>query len=111
MPSNDDCANALTIGEGSTPFSNLSATTDGPDEPGLCNSAGDTQVQADVWFLYNASCNGTAIVNLCRKPSTSAGSLRAGCTAGFPMSVGQRTVEADEIVKRSGCIKVPAGFT
>ena len=62
---NDSAANAVIVGEGSWPFSNRGATLDGTAD-GLCRDvAGDTQVQADVWFLHNASCDGRVTVDTC----------------------------------------------
>lgn len=64
-PANDDCADAIAIGDGGTLFHNLGATTDGPDEPALCDNAGSSQVDADVWYSYTASCAGQVIVDTC----------------------------------------------
>jgi hypothetical protein len=64
-PLNDDCAAAVSVGDGSTPVHNLGATTDGPAEPASCNFFGDPQITADVWYRYTASCTGTATINLC----------------------------------------------
>ncbi len=46
-------------------FSTVGATTDGPTEANLGFCCGDLQVNQDVWFLYTASCSGTASVSLC----------------------------------------------
>ncbi|MGE0481782.1 MAG: hypothetical protein AB7Q17_15050 [Phycisphaerae bacterium] len=62
---NDQCANATPIGNGTTAFDTTAATTDGPDEPALCTNAGFSQVNNDVWFRYTASCTGVATVDLC----------------------------------------------
>lgn len=61
----DDCADAIAIGDGTTEFSNVGATTDGPDEPGMCDFFSQTQVNQDVWFLYTATCQGTVTASLC----------------------------------------------
>jgi hypothetical protein len=62
---NDDCIDAWPVAEGVLPFSNLLANTDGPDEPGICDFFGYTQVDSDVWFRYTASASGEATVSLC----------------------------------------------
>ncbi len=62
--SNDFCANEAPIFEGSTPFSTIGATTDGPVEPQLFPGA-DPQVNQDFWFVYVASCAGQATASLC----------------------------------------------
>jgi len=64
-PANDDCANATAVPSGTTPFSNLNATTDGPDEPAACDFFGYTHIESDVWFRYTAPCSGTVTVSLC----------------------------------------------
>lgn len=62
---NDACACPLFVADGWTLFTNLTATDDGPSEPGICNLFGDPRIQADVWFCYEATCNGEAVVSLC----------------------------------------------
>jgi hypothetical protein len=62
---NNDCADAIEVTDGVTAFTNIDATTDGPDEPGVCDFFEYTQVDSDVWFLYNASATGDVTVSLC----------------------------------------------
>lgn len=62
---NDSCATPITVGDGITAFSNMEATTDGPDEPDACNFFDYTQLASDVWFCYQATCSGEAVVSLC----------------------------------------------
>ncbi|MHC5114854.1 MAG: GEVED domain-containing protein [Planctomycetota bacterium] len=64
-PTNDDCSNATVVGLGSTPFETFGATTDGPEEPALCDSGEDEDVAADVWFELTAPCGGTFTASLC----------------------------------------------
>ncbi|MBK8268216.1 MAG: hypothetical protein IPK83_07870 [Planctomycetes bacterium] len=64
-PANNNCANALPIADGATPFSTVNATTDGPDEPGACTKFSDTQVNQDIWFVYTASCTGELTLSTC----------------------------------------------
>lgn len=63
-PSNDNCAAAIPIGDGSLTYASFGATTDGADHF-QCNFFGRTQIDADIWYLYTASCTGTAVVSLC----------------------------------------------
>lgn len=63
-PPNDLCSDALVVGEGSTPFSNVAATTDGPNEP-QCEFFGQSQVSSDLWYVYTATCGGSAVFSLC----------------------------------------------
>ncbi|MHC5004806.1 MAG: hypothetical protein ACYTJ0_16980, partial [Planctomycetota bacterium] len=63
---NDDCADALPIEDGVTPFNTLEATTDGPENPeGICNDFGQNQTYNDIWYDYTASCDGTLLVTTC----------------------------------------------
>lgn len=61
---NDACANAITITNGTLTYNNLTATTDGPDDL-LCSFFGRTQVESDIWYVYTATCTGTAVFSLC----------------------------------------------
>jgi len=56
QPPNDDCADAIAIGDGTFFFTNEGATTDGPTHCGL---------RRDIWFTYTASCTGVATVQTC----------------------------------------------
>lgn len=62
---NDSCLAPLPIADGVTAFSNSGASTDGPDEPGLCDFFSYTHIDADVWFCYTAPISGTVTVSLC----------------------------------------------
>ncbi|MBC7836113.1 MAG: hypothetical protein H7Y88_13590 [Phycisphaerales bacterium] len=64
-PSNDDCANATEVEQGSTGFSTVGATLDGPIENTDCLNAGDAQIGSDVWFRYVADCTGVVRVSTC----------------------------------------------
>jgi hypothetical protein len=64
-PFNDLCQDVLFVGPGQTPFTNISAGTDGPSEPGTCNISGDSNIQRDVWFGIFAECNGVATISVC----------------------------------------------
>jgi hypothetical protein len=64
-PANDFCSNATVTFGGSTPFSTVGASTDGPNETSGCNFNGYTQIDNDIWFWYGAQCTGTATVSLC----------------------------------------------
>lgn len=65
VPPNDNCADAVEVFDGATAFSNVGATTDGPEEPDACGKANDFNVAADVWFEYNATCTGNLTIDLC----------------------------------------------
>ncbi|MBL9031100.1 MAG: hypothetical protein JNM80_05275 [Phycisphaerae bacterium] len=64
-PGSNACASRAPITNGTTAFSTIGATTDGPMES-LCGFGfGDLQVNQDIWFSYTASCTGLATVDLC----------------------------------------------
>ncbi|NOT02303.1 MAG: hypothetical protein HOP29_16980 [Phycisphaerales bacterium] len=48
-PTNDDCANAISVGLGDFSFDTTGATTDGP--PASCSA-----MQNDVWFRFIGTC-------------------------------------------------------
>ncbi len=62
-PANDDCDAPTEIHGGFTHFSNISATTDGPEEVGCY--PGQDSFGADVWFRYDAVASGTLAVSAC----------------------------------------------
>ncbi len=56
--SNDDCAGATCVGEGSHAYDLTGSTLDGPAD---C----DSNMQNDVWMSYTASCTGMATIGTC----------------------------------------------
>jgi len=64
-PANNACGAATVISVGSTPFTTVGATTDGPTEAGCNFCCSDPQVNQDVWYRYTAACTGQATVDLC----------------------------------------------
>lgn len=58
-PANDDCANAIVIGNGTVTGTLIAATNDGDA------SCGVSSASPDVWYMYTATCNGTLFVNTC----------------------------------------------
>ncbi len=63
-PANDDCANRIDVPPGTTPFSTVGATTDGPDHVG-CLAFGDSGVQSDIWFNHVANASGPLQIDTC----------------------------------------------
>ncbi len=59
---NDNCEDRIVVGNGTTPFSNVGATTDGTPNA-LCDFFGDNDVQSDVWFNYFATDTGLTDIN------------------------------------------------
>lgn len=65
QPANDNCVDAITVTYGSTNFNTTGATTDGPDEPTLCNFNSFTQVDGDIWFSFTAMSSCSHTVSAC----------------------------------------------
>ncbi len=85
-PANDNCASAITIGEGLASWYNSNATTDGPQFPGGgCGVAG---LYNDVWYRYIPTCTGNARVSLCITPFDTVLAVYSGsCGAlGLPLA-------------------------
>lgn len=61
---NDACVDATPVSTGSTPFTTVGATTDGPSHA-VCNQFSNSQVSQDVWFTYEAECSGTVTFSTC----------------------------------------------
>jgi hypothetical protein len=70
-PSNDNCENRLDIFNGSTKFSNVGATNDGPAP---CGGLG-----SDIWFNYTAECTGTITIDTCGSGYDTAVAVYDGC--------------------------------
>lgn len=80
--SNDNCANPLLVGGGTTSFNTSTATTDGPAECVTSNDQG--VIGKDVWFLWtNGNCAGTATVTTCGSAfDTKLAVYNAACPSG-----------------------------
>jgi len=63
-PPNDMCQLALPLPEGTTTFTTVGATTDGPVEATVCTSFGDSTVSADIWYTYTPDVSGLATLGL-----------------------------------------------
>ena len=63
-PPNDLCQLALPLFEGTTNFTTVGATTDGPVEAALCTSFGDSNVGADIWYTYTPTTSGVVTISL-----------------------------------------------
>jgi len=65
VPGNDNCANAEPIaGEGLFDFDSSLATTDGNPHTD-CIFAYEDQIIQDIWFCWEAPCNGTVFAETC----------------------------------------------
>jgi hypothetical protein len=57
----------------------VDATTDGSDEPTVCNFFGNSNIHSDVWFCYTATCDGEAVASLCGSHYDTKMAVYAGC--------------------------------
>lgn len=64
-PPNDECADAITVGEGTTSVSTVGATSSGIDSALGCSTSGGPVVDADIWYLHEATCTGTLDFSFC----------------------------------------------
>lgn len=110
---NDRCQCPIEAMEGTHPYSNVGAGTDGPADP-VCNFGFSDlgQVRADIWYCYTASCAGTALVSLCGSSYDTKLAVYAGC--GCPTSAPLACSDDDcgtgvEIVQSRVNITVTAG--
>jgi hypothetical protein len=82
VPPNDNCANASVASDGTTIFSTLNATTDGPNEPTSCNASGYTNIGNDIWYRWLATSTGTATVSTCGSSFDTKIGIYTGCPTG-----------------------------
>lgn len=69
-PSNDDCADALSIsGLGTFSYDNTAATTDGPSHP-ECLFTSQSGIDRDLWWCWTAPASGDYQVATCGLTST-----------------------------------------
>jgi hypothetical protein len=66
-PPNDECADATSLGSGDsiTSFSTVGATDSGIDTAIGCSTSGGPNVDADIWYLYEADCTGQLDISIC----------------------------------------------
>lgn len=67
-PDNNSCSNAIAIDLGiDQQFSNIGASTDGPDHPNnsACFGFGDITIQMDIWYTYTAGFTGSVQWSTC----------------------------------------------
>jgi hypothetical protein len=65
VPSNDTCAAATTIGNGSWSFNTAGATTTTLNLPASCDEGAGVALNKDIWYRYTANCGGQARVSTC----------------------------------------------
>jgi hypothetical protein len=108
-PGNDHCEDRITVGEGVTPFDNTYADTDGIPSP----SCG--QIYNDVWFNYEATCDGVVLIQARQIPDgfpTPLLAVYSGCdTENCPPSAELDCAYGSVLLAASAgdCFKIRAG--
>ena len=64
-PANNDCSGALVISDGDTAIDNTTATSTGDEDFTLCDNFGVEGVYNDLWFSYDATCDGSVTITMC----------------------------------------------
>lgn len=64
-PANDDCGEALDLIVGTTPFSTIGATVDGPPLPPSCDEGSGIGFGPDIWFTWTATCDAPVTIDTC----------------------------------------------
>ena len=82
-PVNDSCSTASIVSMGSSSFSTVSASTDGPIEPGC----GGMQIESDVWFKLGTSCIGDITVGVCDADFDAQLAVYTACPAGSGLAL------------------------
>ena len=83
-PPNDLCADAIPITDGIHSFSTVGAGTDGVAEIPECSFFGFSNINADIWFSYTATCTGEMILDLCNSNYDTKVAVYNGCTGRCP---------------------------
>lgn len=65
VPSNDECAAAIAVGEGSVAFDTTNATDSAVALPVACNDGAGSLMKNDIWYLYTPTCSGNATASTC----------------------------------------------
>lgn len=76
---NDACEQQIEAFNGDTAFSNIGATTDGPDEPTECYFFSYSDIESDIWYRYTATCTGNLTVDLCNSNYDTKVAVYDGC--------------------------------
>ncbi|MCH8211891.1 MAG: carboxypeptidase regulatory-like domain-containing protein, partial [Planctomycetes bacterium] len=64
-PPNDNCADAIPIDNGDTPYTTIGATDDAPPLPPGCDEGFGLGFGSEIWFNYNSSFTGLLTVSTC----------------------------------------------
>jgi len=64
-PANDSCDNCTPVGPGVHPFTNIGATPTDLPLPSSCDEGFGLSFGQDVWFCYEAVCDGPTVIETC----------------------------------------------
>ncbi len=65
VPANDECLDAVSVGEGSFAFNSTNASDSATTLPVSCDEGAGTAIRKDLWYAYSPTCTGTATVSTC----------------------------------------------
>lgn len=78
-PGNDNCSDSFPIEDGYHSFETTNALTDGPEEPSCSSGGSYSQVGADIWYCYQATCTGEIELDLCDSSYDTKVAVYDGC--------------------------------
>lgn len=90
LPSNNDCANPMVVGEGTTNFDAFGAIPSGHQ-----TGCGITADSPDVWFSYTPDASGQAIISACNSAFLSGVAVYSGGCPGSGALVGCDSTSCD----------------
>jgi hypothetical protein len=105
QPANDNCADAEAIGEVTAfSFSTELATTDGPNHPDDCTSAGSTpdSIFNDIWYAYTPTFTGWVEWTMCGTASFDTKIAVYGPAASCPVADGDLYVCSEDATNCAG---------
>ncbi len=76
---NDQCRDQIEVTDGNIAFTNVGATTDGPEELQACQPTVYDDIGRDIWYRYTAACNGELSVDLCESDFDTKVAVYGGC--------------------------------
>ena len=65
LPDNDRCDSPEDMSLGTISVDTAGSTSSGPDLPVECEEFGSVSIYNDVWFIYEAECEGSHVLSFC----------------------------------------------
>ena len=64
-PANDECEGAIAVTDGALFWDNLGSSPSGQFLPTECADFGNDQINNDLWYVYDAVCDGSVTLSFC----------------------------------------------